>query len=129
MRYSIDSLEYKVVAEGQWPKSKYKALQESIFKYKWLINWLKLHPQLSVPYLDTDSCALCYRYYKDGDCLGCLVSFATGQTDCHHTPFDEYKKAQKEQNKARAIESAEAELKFLESLTIFVKPPKIKDNR
>ena len=105
-----------VKRSGEWPKSKWGALRESIRKYKWLEKELDKGKLEYPPFATIKSCALCQLYYDRGTCVVCPVGKKTGQTDCFLTPYDKYRNAVENYNMKAARKAVPMEIVFLESL-------------
>jgi hypothetical protein len=111
MKYTFQN---GIIAEGKWPSSKRGALNESIKKWKLLVEHLEKGGGLEPA--GVSSCSLCYLYFDANECIGCPVSKKTGEGVCHATPYYEYTRAYSAGNFAEALRAAKREVKFLESL-------------
>jgi hypothetical protein len=114
--YSWDSKRV-VEAKGKWPKTRDEALEESITKWEWLVNWIETNPDDDPPQTGEDSCALCHLYIKN-DCNGCPVFEHTGAEYCEKTPYDSYADTTADAfpDRGKALRLARNEVKFLKSL-------------
>ena len=82
-----------------------KALELSIRKWQFIVD------NFPAAYWDSgdDTCALCHLYLFNAKCVGCPVQYATKESSCYCTPYDEWREVP-------SLESAQNELKFLKSL-------------
>lgn len=127
MIYTIEN--DRVICAGTWPKTKAKALDESIKKWKAIVLYLGFSDgkELFGLGVNEDQCALCQIYCKHedahidedlgwnspDDCKNCPVFKKTGKQYCEDTPYDKYMSS--DYNK-QALKQAILEVKFLESL-------------
>lgn len=117
MQYFIKDNE--VAAEGDWPKTKKGALNESIRKWEWLVRGLEEGYIEIVPETGGETCALCELYTGvdvEENCRGCPVMKKTGLAQCKDTPFWDYHKLRDTYSILDALDAAKAEVKFLKSL-------------
>lgn len=118
MKYTFSNGEIEV--EGEWPKTKKGALNESIKKWKQLVVYME-EDKNDKPYAAINSCALCQIYYDrstiggwmNSECKGCPVAESTGEGECGRTPYIAYINAD---NHGQALRAARREVRFLESL-------------
>jgi len=87
------------------PQTLAEALTLSIKKWQTIVNYGKY-----VNNGDSHTCALCLFY--DSECESCPIG--TSHEDCHNTPYVDY--CNSEDNDEEAMEAAQREVEFLQSL-------------
>jgi hypothetical protein len=111
---------YELQATGLKPKTPLEAIQLSVEKWKFIVEWAERHPDEQLDDGAGDTCACCiYTGEIDTepttlrDCRGCPVREVTGVGNCANTPY--WSVGQKK-GPDGFLEGAREELEFLEGI-------------